>query len=158
MREWASYVKWKNHCAGQRSRTWIWRADRGCYPARWRFYFRSPIGNLSDAEYLTCYKLSRSDFVESFKRSTELEWIEQESGTDYLQRTCRTVYAYNRSLLARGWAAVELYWTVMENQSIESHCAELMLFNQYLWRKARELEENESVNLRRSGLWDDQGH
>ncbi|WP_405154274.1 hypothetical protein [Paenibacillus sp. FSL K6-0108] len=43
-------------------------------------------------------------------------------------------------------ADVELYWTVMENQGIESHCADLMLFNQ-LWCKARELEENESANL-----------
>jgi hypothetical protein len=38
-------------------------------------------------------------------------------------------------------ADVELYWSVMEKQGIESHCADLMLFNQYLWRKARELEE-----------------
>lgn len=37
----------------------------------------------------------------------------------------------------------------MEKQGIESHYADLMLFNQYLWRKARELEENESSNLKR---------
>ncbi|OAX46136.1 hypothetical protein [Paenibacillus sp. AD87] len=36
----------------------------------------------------------------------------------------------------------------MENQGIESHCADLMFFNQ-LWRKARELEENESANLKK---------
>lgn len=35
------------------------------------FIFRNPIGNLGDAEYLTCCKLSRSDFVEPFKRSTQ---------------------------------------------------------------------------------------
>ncbi|KQY94482.1 hypothetical protein ASD24_02695 [Paenibacillus sp. Root52] len=37
----------------------------------------------------------------------------------------------------------------MEKQGIEIHCADLMLFNKYLWRKAKELEENESANLRR---------
>jgi hypothetical protein len=37
----------------------------------------------------------------------------------------------------------------MEKQGIESHCADLMLFNQYLWRKARELEKNEPENVRR---------
>ncbi|WP_337035790.1 hypothetical protein [Paenibacillus illinoisensis] len=41
------------------------------------FIFRNPLGNLNDAEYLTCYKLSRSDFVEPFKRSTERQWVEQ---------------------------------------------------------------------------------
>ncbi|KLU54952.1 hypothetical protein BK124_02945 [Paenibacillus amylolyticus] len=35
------------------------------------FIFHSPIGNFGDAEYLTCCKLSRSDFVEPFKRSTQ---------------------------------------------------------------------------------------
>lgn len=37
----------------------------------------------------------------------------------------------------------------MEKQGIEIHCADLMLFNQFLWRKARELEENEPSNLKR---------
>lgn len=35
------------------------------------FIFHSPIGNFGDAEYLTCCRLSRSDFVEPFKRSTQ---------------------------------------------------------------------------------------
>ncbi|RAI99207.1 hypothetical protein DET54_103346 [Paenibacillus pabuli] len=38
------------------------------------FIFRNSIGHLSDAEYLTCYKLGRSDFVEPFKRSTERQY------------------------------------------------------------------------------------
>lgn len=46
-------------------------------------------------------------------------------------------------------ADIELYWSVMENQGIESHCKDLMLFNQFLWRKARELEENDPANVRR---------
>ncbi|PWW33354.1 MULTISPECIES: hypothetical protein [Paenibacillus] len=51
------------------------------------FIFRNPIGHLSDAEYLTCYKLGRSDFVEPFKRSTERQWIEQEEKyQEYLNR------------------------------------------------------------------------
>lgn len=46
-------------------------------------------------------------------------------------------------------ADIENYWSVMEKQGIESHCNDKMLFNRFLWRKARELEENEPANVRR---------
>jgi hypothetical protein len=64
------------------------------------FIFRSPIGNLGDAEYLTCYKLSRSDFVEPFKRSKERQWIEQEER----YRLC-----FN-GLAERFMPIIEAYW------------------------------------------------
>ncbi len=37
----------------------------------------------------------------------------------------------------------------MEKQGIKSQCNDLMLFNRLLWRKARELEENEWTDDRK---------
>lgn len=114
------------------------------------FIFRSPIGTFSDAEYLTCYKLSKSDFVEPFKRSTERQWIEQEERyREYFNGLAERFMPIIEAYWQEDRADIELYWTLMEKQGIESHCADLMLFNKYLWRKAGELEENKSVNLRR---------
>ncbi|UOK64986.1 hypothetical protein MT997_11695 [Paenibacillus sp. OVF10] len=44
---------------------------------------------------------------------------------------------------------IEFYGAIMDKQGIESHYADLMLFNQFLWRKAKELEVDESSNLKR---------
>ncbi|MGC5770756.1 hypothetical protein [Paenibacillus pabuli] len=43
----------------------------------------------------------------------------------------------------------EFYGAIMDKQGIESHCADLILFNQFLWRNARELKEDESSSLKR---------
>lgn len=137
-------VRVKEHVPGYEGKT-VGVARKGDI-----FIFRNPIGHLSDAEYLTCYKLGRSDFVEPFKRSTERQWIEQEEKYQiYFNELSERFMPIIEAYWQEDGADVELYWSVMEKQGIESHCADLMLFNQYLWRKARELEENESANLRR---------
>lgn len=56
------------------------------------FIFRSPIGNLGDAEYLTCCKLSRSDFVEPFKRSTPSDNGANDYTSTYLQNGLCPLY------------------------------------------------------------------
>lgn len=62
------------------------------------FIFHSPIGNFGDAEYLTCCRLSRSDFVEPFKRSTQRNnGSNRKNGTTILD--CYGKIRYRKPLL-----------------------------------------------------------
>ncbi|SEP33267.1 hypothetical protein [Paenibacillus sp. OK076] len=137
-------VRVRDHVPGYEGRT-VGVAHQGDI-----FIFRNPIGHLSDAEYLTCFKLGRSDFVEPFKRSTELQWIEQEEKYQvYLNKLSERFMPILEAYWREDGVDKEIYWSMMEKQGIESHCSDLMLFNRFLWRKARELEEKEPSNVRR---------
>ncbi|QNR70562.1 hypothetical protein IAQ67_29330 (plasmid) [Paenibacillus peoriae] len=114
------------------------------------FIFRSPIGNLEGSEYLACYKLGRSDFIEPYKRSRAHEWAEQEEMYRvYFQQLARRFSPIIQAYCDEGRNDFELCWSIMIAHGVESHYEDLMLFSQFLWRTARELEEKEPDNLKR---------
>ncbi|MHA7584717.1 hypothetical protein ACX12E_30725 [Paenibacillus vandeheii] len=98
-------VRVKEHVPGYEGKT-VGVARKGDI-----FIFRNPIGHLSDAEYLTCYKLGRSDFVEPFKRSTERQWIEQEEKYQiYFNELSERFMPIIEAYWQEDGADVELYW------------------------------------------------
>ncbi|WP_339275970.1 hypothetical protein MKY59_03285 [Paenibacillus sp. FSL W8-0426] len=80
------------------------------------FIFRNPIGHLSDAEYLTCYKLGRSDFK---SRSSALQSVSGLNKKEYLNGLSDRFMPILEAFWWEEGADVELYWSVMEKQGRE---------------------------------------
>ncbi|OPG89589.1 hypothetical protein B2I21_36330 [Chryseobacterium mucoviscidosis] len=94
--------------------------------------------------------MGRSNFIEPYKRSTEHQWMEQEEEFRvYLGELAKRFSPILQAYYQEDRNDMELAWSLMETHGIKSHHEDVMLFSQYLWREARQLEEHEPDNVRR---------
>ncbi|ALP39383.1 hypothetical protein ASL14_26260 (plasmid) [Paenibacillus sp. IHB B 3084] len=106
------------------------------------FIFRNPPGpSFEGVEYLTCYKLGRSDFIEPFKRSTESRWLEQEEKYQvYLQELHKQYIPVLQAYCRENRNDMELAWSIMEKHGIESSYKGLTLFSFFLKMECKKIE------------------
>ncbi|MMZ51622.1 hypothetical protein D1872_133640 [compost metagenome] len=106
------------------------------------FIFRNPPGpSFEGVEYLTCYKLGQSDFIEPFKSSTESRWLEQEEKyQDYLRELYKRYIPILQAYCRENRYDMELAWSIMEKHGVESNYKGLTLFSLFLRMECRKIE------------------